>query len=179
MSYPSRETTVTLLAALLLSFSAWTWGGVVLWAQWFVAALGLLTLAVALLPDLRSDESHGNFLPSTLGLSLGLGLLVAAALIWSDLSLLLAQRDGFRQLFPAAEPEPLRFAQWGLRGLLAGVFTSLASLIAAGCLRPSEPRRRLFRSGHESQQRAQLPPRECALPAVAVRILQDPASQCL
>ena len=141
----SRETTVTLLAALLLTFTSWSWGGVVLWAQWVVAAVGLLTLAVALLPESRSDDFQVKIVPRALGLSFVLGLLVAAALIWSDLSLLLAQRDGFRQLFPAAEPEPLRFAQWGLRGLVAGIFTSLAALVLAAFLRHSEPRRRLFR----------------------------------
>ena len=141
----SRESTVTSLAALLLSFTAWSWGGVVLWTQWLAAGLGLLSLAVAVLPDLRSGELYGRFLPRALGISLGLGLLVAAGLVWSDLSLLLAQRDGFRQLFPEAEPAPLRFSEWGLRGLLAGSFTSLASLIIAGFLRPSESRRRLVR----------------------------------
>jgi len=141
----SRESTVTLLAAILLTFTSWSWGGVVLWTQWVVAAVGLLTLAVALLPDSRSDSYQARTLPRALGLSLGLGFLAAAALIWSDLSLLLTQREGFRQLFPNADPDPLRFAQWGLRGLLAGIFTSLVALICVGFLRHSEPRRRLVR----------------------------------
>ena len=141
----SRESIVVLLSGILLTFSSWSWGGVVLWTQWVAAGLGLLSLSLAVLPDLRSGELYGRFLPRALGLSLGLGLLVAAALVWSDFSLLLSQRDGFRQLFPETEPAPLRFSEWGLRGLLAGVFTSLVSLVAAGFLRSSEPRRRLLR----------------------------------
>jgi len=140
-----RETFITASCAVLVALTSWGWGGVVLWVQWLVSAIGLLAFAVAVLPAPRSGELYGRFLPRALGLSFGLGFLVAAGFIWSDLSLLLTQRDGFRQLFPAAEPEPLRFSQWGLRGLLAGLFTSLVSLIATGFLRPSEPRHRLLR----------------------------------
>lgn len=141
----SRETTVTSLTALLLTFTAWAWGGVVLWTQWVVAGLGLLTLALALLPDFRSGELHGRFLPRVLGVSLGLGALVAAALIWVDLDLVLTQRDAALQLLPSAKLPEIRFAEWGLRGLLAGIFTTLAALVAGGLLRPSEPRHRLAR----------------------------------
>ena len=140
-----RKAFITASCVVLIALTSWGWGGVVLWVQWVVSAIGLLAFAIALLPDFRSGELNDRFLPRALGLSLGLGLLVTAALIWSDLSLLLTQRDGFRQLFPDAEPAPFRFAQWGLRGLLAGIFTSLVSLIVAGFLRPSESRRRLVR----------------------------------
>ena len=54
----NRELTVSLLTALLLTFTAWAWGGVVLWTQWFVAGLGLLTLAISLLPV--TDPASGK-----------------------------------------------------------------------------------------------------------------------
>lgn len=141
----SRELTVSLLSALLLTFTAWAWGGVVLWTQWVVAGLGLLTLAVALLPDFRSGELHGRFLPRVLGASLGLGVAVAAGLVWHDLDLVLTQREAARQMLPGAALPPVRFAEWGLRGFVAGLFASLASLILGALLRSSEPRRRLVR----------------------------------
>ena len=141
----SRELTVSLLATLLLTFTAWAWGGVVLWTQWVVAGLGLLTLAVALLPDFRSGELYGRFLPRVLGASLGLGVAGAAGLVWHDLDLVLTQREAARQMLPGIEPPPLRLAEWGLRGLLAGAFSALVALILGALLRSSEPRRRLVR----------------------------------
>ena len=101
-----RKAFITASCVVLIALTSWGWGGVVLWVQWVVSAIGLLAFAIALLPDFRSGELNDRFLPRALGLSLGLGLLVTAALIWSDLSLLLTQRDGFRQLFPDAEPAP-------------------------------------------------------------------------
>ena len=141
----NRELTVSLLTALLLTFTAWAWGGVVLWTQWFVAGLGLLTLAISLLPDFRPGEPRGRFLARALGVSLGLGALAAASLIWADLDLVLTQREAARQMLSGAELPGVHFAQWGLRGFVAGVFTTLASLVIAGLVWPSESRRRLVR----------------------------------
>ena len=140
----SREIRVSFLAGLLLTFTAWAWGGVVLWTQWVVAGLGLLTLAVALLPDFRSGGLYGRFLPRVLGVSLGLGAAVTVGLVWHDLGLVLTQREAARQMLPGAELPALRFAEWGLRGFVAGVLTALVLLIVGALLRSSEPRRRLF-----------------------------------
>lgn len=141
----SRELPVSLLAALLLTFTAWAWGGVVLWTQWVVAGLGLLALAIALLPDGRSTAVSPRFVSRALGASFGLGALVAACLVWVDLDLLLTQRAAARELIPGFQPEPLRFSQWGLRGLIAGVFTAIGALVIVGLVRPSESRGRLVR----------------------------------
>lgn len=136
-----RELLVAALAAVLVTFTAWTWGGVVLWTQWVAAALGLLALATALFPVDSAPRSPLR--PAALPLVLGLA--TAAALIGSDLALLLEQRDDLRLMLPGAEPPPLRFAQWGARGLLAGAFVALAALVIAGLARPSDARRRLLR----------------------------------
>ncbi len=141
----SRARLVAALAAILLAFTAWAWGGVVLWTQWVVAGLGLLTLAIALLPDFRSGETHGRFLPRVLGASAGLGAVVAAALVAVDLDLVLTQREAARQMLPGLELPAVRFSEWGARGLIAGAFTTLAALVVGALLRASEPRRRLLR----------------------------------
>ena len=141
----SRESTVTLLSALLLSFSAWTWGGVILWAQWVVAGLGLLTLALALLPSASVDPVLRKRLWLTLGISITLGLITGGYFAWSDLSLVLTQREATLQLLPDASLDSLAFAQWGIRGLFISLGVTFFSLIIGGFTQSSSQRRRLIR----------------------------------
>jgi len=145
----NRETAVGLLAAFLLTFTAWTWGGVVLWAQWVVAALGLLTLAVALFPPLSTAPDASAQGPSfsrrLLLAASGFGGVLGLVVGGHDLATLLANRSATLQLIPSAELPPLAFSDWGLRGLLGGIFSALVLLIVGGFIRTSDPRRRLLR----------------------------------
>jgi hypothetical protein len=142
--YFSRENTVTCVAALMLAFTSWAWGGVVLWAQWVVLGLGGLSLALALAPERRTAFVDKR--PSgSLRLALALGLLLAAGFVSWDLYRVHAEREATLALVPGATLAPLGFAQWGLRGALAGPGATLAVLIFAGLLRGSDARRRILR----------------------------------
>lgn len=140
----NRELSVSLLAAFLLTFTAWSWGGVVLWTQFATAALGLLALGVAVLPSRSPGQSThpGGRLAL---LSSLLGLAAAAAFVAHDLFQVLRSRDATLQLIPGAELPPLRFSDWGLRGLLVGMFVGLLALIFLGIARSPDSRLRLVR----------------------------------
>lgn len=140
----SRENIVATVAALMLVFTGWAWGGVVLWAQWVVFGLGVLSFAIALAPESRNTFLFAS--PSRVTrLALGLGLLFAIGFIWHDLYHLYDQRKSTLELIPDTIFEPLSFDQWGFRGLLVGIGIALAVLIVAGFLRKSDVRRRLLR----------------------------------
>lgn len=140
----TKETTLTCLAGLMLVFTGWAWGGVVLWAQWVVLALGALSLVVALAPE-RAGRFGIELPASAVQAGLWIGLLLSATLAWQDLSRMLDEREATLLLVPEATLSPLGFAQWGLRGTLVGTLAAASTIIIAGFLRPSDDRRRLIR----------------------------------
>jgi len=140
----SRESTVAALAALMLVFTGWAWGGVVLWTQFATCALGAVALIAALMPRDRTSPLMASA-RRQLGFAAAFGLLVAAAFIGWDLSQLSQQRAATVELVPDATLPAIGFADWGLRGLLAGLGAMLASMIAIGLRTPTNARSTLLR----------------------------------
>lgn len=144
LRHPSRETAVAVIAGVMLVFTGWAWGGVVLWTQWVVLCLGGLALALALGPERRGPFVHDR--PSRAPwFALALGLALAATCAWQDVSGIRAERASTLMLIPDATFEPIHFAQWGQRALLVGVGGALGLLILAGLLRRTAARGRLLR----------------------------------
>ena len=140
----SREISVGIIAGGLITFTAWAWGGVVLWTQWVVAGLGLLALVIALLPSTR-EKWQSRPLRHRLALAIAGGM---AVLLFALVRRLLEIRDlraATRQLIPNAELPPLAFNDWGETPLLIGLGTTLFLGLLTGLLRPSGARRRLIR----------------------------------
>jgi len=140
----NRETTVGILAATLISYTAWTWGGVILWAQWTTTGLGLLALVIALLPSTREKWKSRPF-RHLLALALAGGLAVLLFALVRRFLEISDTRAATLQLIPSAQLPPLSFSDWGEAPLLLGLGTTLFLALLAALLRPSGARRRLLR----------------------------------
>lgn len=140
----SRESTVAALAALMLVFTGWAWGGVVLWTQFVTCGLGTIALIIALTPSSRSSAQlvspRRDF-----SLAFIIGFFVAAGFATYDVYHLLDQRSSTLQLIPDAVLPEVRFSDWGLRGGIAGLGTMLLALLALGLRTPTHARSLLLR----------------------------------
>lgn len=143
MSY-NREIAVGIIAGVILIFTAWAWGGVVLWTQWVTAGLGLLALAFALLPSSR-EKWQSRSLRWRLSVALlgGLTLFLVAAI--RRLLELRDRRAATLELIPNAELPSLGFNDWGYHPMLLGLGVALLLALLAGLARESGARRRLLR----------------------------------
>jgi hypothetical protein len=140
----SRNHAVAALAALMLVFTGWAWGGVVLWTQFVTCALGAIALIIALTPSSRSSAQLAS--PRRdFSLALVIGFFVAAGFVTYDGYHLLDQRSSTLQLIPDAVLPEMRFSDWGLRGGLAGFGSMLLSLLALGLRTPTHARSLLLR----------------------------------
>lgn len=135
---------MTCVAALLLVFTGWAWGGVVLWTQFVTCALGALALIAALLPrDQSTPFIHAA--RRQLGAALLIGLVAAIAFAGLDGYQLAKQRAATLELISDAALPAIGFADWGLRGLLVGIGATLASMIVIGLRIPTHARSSLLR----------------------------------
>ena len=140
----SREIAVGIIAGGLITFTAWAWGGVVLWTQWVTAGFGLLALVVALLPSTGTKwQSRSVRYRIALATAGGIGVLVFSLV--RRLLEISETREATLQLIPNAELPPLPFSDWGETPLLIGLGTTLFLGLLTGLLRPSGARRRLVR----------------------------------
>jgi hypothetical protein len=120
MKWFTRENNVALVATLMLVFTGWAWGGVVLWTQWTSFALGTLALFFALLPKDRKSPLVVSFWKD-FAAAVVIAVIVAVTfgvLDWSDLA---DQRASTLELLPKQALPPVEFEQWGLRGLMVGL----------------------------------------------------------
>lgn len=136
---------IVLIGAALITFTAWTWGGVVLWAQWVVLSLGMLGLAHELLVDPSEPGHVGSRARKALFFSVVAGLAVTTWLCWRDYDSILRDRAATLKLIPTAEFAPVEPADWVVTGLLTGWITFLAGLVASGIAAQSLARRQLLR----------------------------------
>jgi hypothetical protein len=130
MPFFSRENNVALVATLMLVFTGWAWGGVVLWTQWASFALGTLALFFALLPkDSKSPLVVSFWKDFAAAVVIAVIVAVAfATLDWSDLA---DQRASTLELLPKQALPPVEFDQWGLRGLMVGLGVMFAVIFIA------------------------------------------------
>jgi hypothetical protein len=140
----NRETTVGLIAGLLVTFTAWAWGGVVLWTQWVAAGLGLLALVFALLPSTR-EKWQSRTIRWRLAFSIFGGMSVLVFALVRQLLEISGTRAATLQLIPNAELPPLSFSDWGKSPLLLGLGTTLLLGLLTGLARSSGARSRLIR----------------------------------
>jgi hypothetical protein len=140
----NRETTVCLIAAPMLTFTAWAWGGVVLWTQWVTAGLGFLALVFALLPSTR-EKWQSRTIRWRLAFSIFGGMSVLVFALVRQLLEISGTRAATLQLIPSAELPPLSFSDWGESPLLLGFGTALFLALLTGLSRPSGARSRLIR----------------------------------
>lgn len=140
----SRENIVAALAALILVFTGWAWGGVVLWTQFVTCGLGALAFVAALMPRNRTSplifSARQEF-----GAAVVVGLLGAIAFTGTDLYQLLEQRASTLEMIPGAVLPELRFSDWGLRGLLVGIGAGLVWMLMSGLRTPTHARATLLR----------------------------------
>lgn len=140
----SRENTITAIAALMLVFTGWAWGGVVLWTQFVTCGLGALALIAALMPRDRSSPLMASVRQEFSGAML-VGLLVAATFAGFDSYQLADQRASTLELLPDAVLPKISFSDWGLRGLLAGLGAGLIWMLFVGLRTPTHTRATLLR----------------------------------
>ena len=139
-----REHIVGLIAGVLITFTAWAWGGVVLWTQWLTAGLGLLALVLALLPSTR-EKWQSRTLRWRLMLSLAGGLSVLFFDIVRRILKIAETRAATLQLIPDAQLPTLSFSDWGQTPLLLALGTVIFLALLTGFARSSGARRRLLR----------------------------------
>lgn len=144
LRYPSRETAVAVIAAIMLIFTGWAWGGVILWTQFATCGLGALALLVALTPRDRSSPLMAT-VRKQFGVAALFGLLVAAAFAGLDSYQLAEQRASTLELIPGATLPGINFADWGLRGLGIGAAVALAAMFIAALRAPTHTRATLLR----------------------------------
>ena len=135
---------VGVIAGILIAFTAWAWGGVVLWTQWVTAGLGLLALVFALLPSTR-EKWHYLTLRWLLAISIAGGMSVFVFAAVRRLIELRDLREATLQLIPNAELPALAFKDLGEAPLIIGIGTTLLLALLTGLARPSGARRRLLR----------------------------------
>lgn len=140
----NREISVASIAGVLITFTAWAWGGVVLWTQWVTAGLGLLALVIALLPSTR-EKWQSRTIRWRLAFAIFGGMSVLVFALVRQLLEISGTRAATLQLIPNAELPPLSFSDWGESPLLLGLSTTLFLALLTGLLRPSGARRRLIR----------------------------------
>lgn len=140
----NRDSAVALIAGVMLVFTGWAWGGVVLWTQFVTCGLGALALLVALSPS----DPQSPLLPRLrkrrlVAIAAGLALAVTVCAI--DALHLREQRASTLELIPDTTLPPVAFADWGLRGLGAGIGVALAGIFVAALRTPTSTRSALLR----------------------------------
>jgi hypothetical protein len=130
MKWFTRENNVALFATLMLVFTGWAWGGVVLWTQWTSFALGTLALFFALLPKDSKSPLVVSFWKDFASAAV-IGVIIAVAFGVLDWSELADQRASTLELLPKQVLPPVEFDQWGLRGLMVGLGVMLALIFIA------------------------------------------------
>jgi hypothetical protein len=139
----NREISVASIAGVLITFTAWAWGGVVLWTQWITAGLGLLALVIALLPSTR-EKWQSRTIRWRLAFSIFGGMSVLVFALVRQLLEISGTRAATLQLIPNAELPPLSFSDWGESPLLLGLGTALFLALLTGLARLSGARARLL-----------------------------------
>jgi len=140
----SRENIVAVLASLILVFTGWAWGGVVLWTQFVTCGLGAISLIVALAPRDHSSTPWASA-RRQLNFAVILGFAVTASFAAYDSYHLFDQRASTLQLIPDAVLPGVHFSDWGLRGTLAGLGAMLLWLLALGLRSQTHARSTLLR----------------------------------
>jgi len=140
----NRELIVGLIAGILITFTAWAWGGVVLWTQWVTAGLGLLALVFALLPSTR-EKWQSRTIRWRLTFSIFGGVAVFVFAVVRRLLEIRELRQATLQLIPGADLPPLGLKDWGEAPLLLGLGTTLFLALLTGLARSSGASSRLIR----------------------------------
>lgn len=139
-----RDAFVVGIAGLMLVFTGWAWGGVVLWTQFVSCGLGAVAFLVALTPRDPSSPWRPQ-VRRGFAISGVIGALAATVICGLDASTLSEQRASTQELLPETILQPLSFSDWGLRGLGVGVAAAFAGMFITAFRTPTHTRKALLR----------------------------------